>query len=119
MTAVNTLNFSVMGGDDITLAIPLTVNLPETTLIGSTVYWTLYTTLAGMPQAQVLQKHSPSNGVVIVDATDIQVQIVGSDTLGLVPGNYYYEVVAKDTSGHHDTCMVGILTVSPSYSDTV
>lgn len=116
MTSPTLQNFSVAADTDQDVIVTITTQVPGDTLDGATVYWRLFEQQYGTPLpnvAPVLQKSSPSTGIIILSSPPMTFRLSFSraDT-ALLLRNYYHETLVVDAVGNHSDPMCGIMTVT-------
>ena len=104
-------NFSVEAGD------PTKVNVdvdPDVgvSLLGATIYWSVYAQKFTMPYGDPILRKVSDHGITITDAEALKFQITidGADTTNYL-GNFYHETQIIDSDNNLVTVNQGIMTI--------
>lgn len=104
-------NFSVDAGDDTDINVDVDPDV-GVTLLGSTVYWTVFAQKFSIPFGDPVLRKVSDHGLLVTDADQLKftISLSATDTADL-KGNYYHETQIVDTTGNVVTVNQGIMTV--------
>jgi hypothetical protein len=111
-------NFSITRANDEAISVVVNTSVPNDTIIGATVEWSVYGMAFGVPidSPQLILKSSDDGGVTVPGSPDMFfiINLNAVDTRDLDLGNYYHEALVVDEVGNRATIMYGAVALTLS-----
>jgi hypothetical protein len=111
-------NFSVTRNNDEAISVTIDSDVPNDTLAGALVEWSVYGMSFGapIPSPQLIVKSSADGGIGVPGSPDLffYIYLNAVDTVGLDLGNYFHEAIVIDEVGNRATVVYGALALTLS-----